>query len=78
MVPLLLLIGGAGLLSMFVYLIVLLLVVGLVYWIITQIPLPEPIKRIAIIIVVVVAAIVLIMFLLNLVGGGGGDLNLGR
>lgn len=68
--------GGAGLLTLFVYLIVFLLIIGLVYWVITQIPLPDPIKRIAIIIVVVVAAIVLIMFLLSLVGGGG--LNLGR
>ena len=63
--------------GMLLYLLVFLLVIGLVYWVITQLALPEPITRIAIVILVVVAAIILISFLLNMAGGGGAGFSFG-
>lgn len=57
--------------GLLLYLLVFLLVVGLVYWVITQLALPEPIARIAIVILVIVAALLLISVLWNLAGGGG-------
>lgn len=57
-------------LSMLIYLLVIILVMGLCYWVLTQIPLPDPIGRIANVIFVVICAIVLIVFLLQLAGTG--------
>jgi hypothetical protein len=53
-----------------VYLLVILIVLGLGWWVLQQIPLPPPIQQIALVVWVVVCAIVLIVFLLNLVGSG--------
>jgi hypothetical protein len=47
-------------------LLVLLVVVALVYWVITMLPLPGPIQQIATVIVVVIGAIALIYLLLGL------------
>lgn len=58
--------------ELLVYFLIVLLIMGLGWWVLTQIPLPPPIAQIARVIFVVVCAIVLIVFLLNLVGGGGG------
>lgn len=63
-------------LTLLVNLLIILIVLGLFWWVLTMIPLPAPIARVAQIIFVVIAAIVLIYFLLGLVNGGGGSLNL--
>ena len=54
-----------------IYLLVLCLVLGVIWWIIGQIALPPPIRQIVTIVFVVIAVIVLIYFLLGLVGDGG-------
>jgi hypothetical protein len=46
-----------------------LIIFGLIYWIVGQIPLPEPFKRIAMVVLVVVFCIWLIYFLLGFMGG---------
>lgn len=48
---------------MLISLLVLLLIVGLVYWAITTIPLPQPIRVIAIVILVIVAVVYLLGYL---------------
>lgn len=55
-------------LELLVTLLILLIVMGLAWWVLTMIPLPEPIKNIATVIFVVICAVVLIYFLLGLVG----------
>lgn len=57
-------------LTLLVYLLVILIVMGLGWWILSMIPLPPPIGQIATVIFVVICAIVLIVFLLQLVGTG--------
>lgn len=47
-----------------IQLLVVIIVLGLLYWLVMQLPLPEPFRRIAQVIVVVI----LIIWLLNLVG----------
>lgn len=56
--------------DLIVYLAVLVIVFILIWWILSQLPLPEPIGRIVQIVLVVVAAIILISLLLNLSGHG--------
>jgi hypothetical protein len=56
-------------------------VIGLLYWlamyVLDNIPLPEPVGKVARILVMVVVILAVIMLLLSLVGGGGlGNLNL--
>lgn len=57
-------------LDLVVYLAVLVIVVVLVWWLLTQMPLPEPAGRIVRIVVVVVVAVIAIMLLLQLTGAG--------
>lgn len=57
-------------LSLLVILLVILIVMALGWWVLSQIPLPEPIGRIATVVFVVICAIVLIMFLLQFAGSG--------
>lgn len=61
-------------LSVLLSLLIVLIVIGLCYWVITQIPLPAPIRSIAIVVLVVVAAIYLIYVLIGL----GAAIPLGR
>ncbi len=56
--------------DLIVYLAVFVIVVVLIWWLLQQIPLPEPIGKIVTIVLVVVAAVVLIGLLLNLAGHG--------
>lgn len=44
-------------------LLVLLVIVGLVYWAITQIPLPQPVRIVAVVLVVLIAIILLLNYL---------------
>lgn len=56
--------------DLLVYVAILVIVVILVWWLLQQLPLPEPIGRILNIVLVVVVAIVIIMLLLNVTGHG--------
>lgn len=53
--------------SLLVYLVVFLLVASLIWWVIGQLALPQPVRMVA----VVIMALVAIVFLLSLVGGLG-------
>lgn len=50
---------------------VLVIIVCLLYWLLQQLPLPEPAGKFITIAIVVVVAVVVIGFLLSLGGGGG-------
>lgn len=63
-------------LSLLVYLVVGLIVVGLLYYILTVLPLPEPVKKVATVVIIVVACLWLVAVLLGTVDGGGVALNL--
>ncbi len=56
-------------LSLLINLIVGLVVIGLLYYILTVIPLPPPIKQVATVVIVVIACLWLIYTLLGLTGG---------
>jgi hypothetical protein len=58
--------------DLLVYLAVFVIVVCLVWWLLTQLPLPEPAGRIIQIAVVVIVAVVVIGLLLNFAGHGPG------
>jgi hypothetical protein len=62
--------------SLMIYILILLIVLALVWWIIGQLPLPDPVKRIATVVLVVIFAIAMIYLLLPLAQGGGPHLNL--
>jgi hypothetical protein len=57
--------------TLLVYMLIVLIVMGLGWWVLQQIPLPPPIAQIAQVVFVVICAIVLILLLLQLVGGPG-------
>ncbi len=57
-------------LSLLLTLVIGLIVIGLIYYIITVIPLPDPIKQVATVVVVVIACLWLIYVLISLAGGG--------
>jgi uncharacterized membrane protein required for colicin V production len=61
-----------NLIALLIYLIVLCCVVGLVYYVINAIPVPDPLGRIIKIVVMVFACLVVILLLLQLVGMGPG------
>lgn len=63
----LLLVAPVGVITLLIYLLIFLIILGVVYWLVTTLA-PEPIRRFAVAIVVVLAAIFLIWFLLQLVG----------
>ena len=54
--------------TLLVYLIVILIVMALGWWILEQLPLPDPIGRIARVVFIVICALVIIFFLLSLIG----------
>lgn len=57
-----------GLVNLIIYLLIIGILLGLVYWVIDAIPLPEPINRIIKIVIVVLCALIVIVLLLDLVG----------
>jgi hypothetical protein len=61
-----------NLIALLIYLIVLCVVVGLVYYVIGAIPVPDPLGRLIKIVVMVFACLVVILLLLQLVGMGPG------
>ena len=58
--------------ELLVYLVILVIVCIFLYWLMSQIPLPEPLQKIAIIVLVAIGVIVLIGLLLHFAGIGGG------
>ena len=56
--------------QLLIYILILLIVLALVWWIITQLPLPAPVKQIATVVIVVIFAIAMIYQLLPLAGSG--------
>ena len=59
-------------LSILVTILVMCLIFGLIWWIITLIPLPPPFGRVAQVVIAVIFVICLIYLLLPLAGGGFG------
>lgn len=55
--------------TLLIYVLVLLIIMGLAYWVLQMIPLPPPIRQIALVVFAVICAIVLIYLLLGLVDG---------
>jgi heme A synthase len=63
--------------ELLVYLAVFVIVVIVIWYILSQLTLPEPLNKILMIVLVVVGAVILIGLLLNLTGHGGIPLRLG-
>jgi heme A synthase len=57
--------------TLLVYLVILVIVCIFLWWLLTQVNLPEPLKKIATIVVVAIGVIILIGILLQFAGGGG-------
>ena len=49
--------------SLLITLLILVVIFSLVYWALTQIPLPQPIRAVVIVILVIIAIIVLLQFI---------------
>lgn len=56
--------------ELLVYLVILVIVAIFLWWLLGQVPLPEPLQKIATIVLVAIAVIVLIMILLQFAGMG--------
>ena len=67
-----------ALVSLFVYVIVLACILGIVLWILSIVPIPEPFKGWIRIAVLVLCGLVVIFWLLSLIGGGSVPFHLGR
>lgn len=61
-------ISVAALINLIIILLVLAIVVSLVFWVLTQVPIPEPMNRLIRITVVVIAVLIIVVVLLNLAG----------
>ena len=59
------------LVNLIIYLLVIGILLGLVYYVLDAIPIPQPLNRIIKIIIVVLAVLVIVLLLLQFVGGGG-------
>jgi heme A synthase len=57
--------------ELIVYLVVLVIVVIFLWWLLQQVPLPEPLGKIATIVLVAIGVLVLIGILFQFAGGGG-------
>jgi len=57
--------------TLLVYLVILVIVCIFLWWLMTQVDLPEPLKKIGTIVLVAIGVIVLIGILLQFAGGGG-------
>lgn len=57
----------SAMLTLLIYFVIILLVFSVVYWVLQQLALPQPIRMVA----VVVMALIAVIFLLSLVGGLG-------
>ncbi len=57
--------------DLLIYVAVFAIIAIVIWWVLTQIPLPDPLKKILLIVLVVIGAILLIGVLLNVTGHGG-------
>jgi len=57
--------------QLLVYLVIIVIVCIFLWWLLTQVEIPEPLKKIATIVLVAIGVIVLIGVLLQFGGGGG-------
>jgi hypothetical protein len=57
--------------ALLVYIVILVIVAIFLYWLLSQVPLPPPLQKIATIVLVAIGVIVLIAILLQFAGGGG-------
>jgi len=62
----------AGLINLIVYLLIIGVLYALVVYVLSAIPVPEPIARIVKVVLVVILALIVIMLLFDLLGGGTG------
>ena len=62
--------------DLLVYLAILVIVVIVAWYVLSQVPLPDPLNKILMIVLVVIGAIILIGLLLNFTGHGGIPLRL--
>jgi hypothetical protein len=72
--------GGGGLVHLVIGIVVLALILGLLYWLLTLLPLPDPFKKIALTAIIILFVICIIVALLQAVGwvdvsGHGGSIN---
>jgi hypothetical protein len=58
--------------GLLVYLLIICIVCALAWWVVTQLPLPAPIQKIATVVIVVIFVIAVIYLLLPLAGTGPG------
>ena len=56
-------------LTLLVYIIIIMLVIGIAYWLVDYIPVPAPLNHVFKIVIVIVGALALIYVLLGLTGG---------
>jgi len=61
----------AGLVNLIFYLLIFGILIALVFWVMSQLGLPEPINRIVRVAIVVIVVLVIVLLLLQMVGGGG-------
>ena len=59
-------------LSTLVYIVVICIVMGLLYWVVLQLPLPDPFGRIASVAILVIGVLLIVLALLGLVNVGPG------
>ena len=60
-----------------VYLLVVCVIIGLVWWIVDYLPVPEPLNKLIKVVTIVIGAIIIIYALLSIAGMGGGLPKLG-
>ena len=60
--------AGSGLIALLVHILILAIVMGLIWWIITLIPLPPPFGQVVRVVFVVICVIILICLILPLAG----------
>lgn len=61
-----------ALIDLIFWLLILGILVGLAFWVLTQVPIPEPINRILRVVLVVIVVLVIVLLLLQVLGGGTG------
>jgi hypothetical protein len=57
-----------SLITLLIYALIVIIILSLVWWVLTMIPLPAPFAKIAQVVIVVIACLILILLLLNFIG----------
>jgi hypothetical protein len=58
--------------SVLIYIVVICIICGLLYWVVLQLPLPDPFGRIASVCILVIGVLLVVIALLGLIGVGPG------